>query len=139
MVEADRIELSSSVLQTVVSTSFTKPPNGASREICALLCSLQVSYVAIYALEAKCLLWMDLNHRPMHYRAFTVSCTIIACTDLPTELHNKLEYVAGLAPAYMSFAETALTISGTHIHKLVRNVGVEPTTEPWQSPVLPLN
>ena len=87
----------------------------------------------------KCLLWMDLNHRPMHYRAFTVSCTIIACTDLPTELHNKLEYVAGLAPAYMSFAETALTISGTHIHKLVRNVGVEPTTEPWQSPVLPLN
>ena len=138
MVEADRIELSSSVLQTVVSTSFTKPPNGASREICALLCSLQVSYVAIYALEAKCLLWMDLNHRPMHYRAFTVSCTIIACTDLPTELHNKLESVGGIEPPYCSFAESRLT-TWPYGHKLVRNVGVEPTTEPWQSPVLPLN
>ena len=107
---------------------------------------------------------MDLNHRQMLYHAFTVSFTIIVSTGLPTELHNKLESESRIELLYCSFAESRLATwphghkfivigrsklprVGDHLlatliqdnDKLVRNVGVEPTTEPWQSPVLPLN
>ncbi len=65
------------------------------------------------------------NSIPASCSCLTASfLVLILFFNLPSSVGNLilffiLEYVTGLAPAYMSFAETALSISGTHIHKYI--------------------